>query len=341
MPAMPDSPPQPLGRRILRPETLLSFAFAAAILFFTFRRLDIDPAAVWANIVRANPWWLLGAFVVWYGSVACRAWRWKWMLGNAGIDDAHGYRMPGVAGMTEIVLLAWFANCVVPAKLGDAYRCWLLKQDSGASFSAGLGSLIAERLTDLFTLCITLTAIGLLVFHGHLPSEAATTFQLGGVLIGVGAVALLVMWFTRESLQRRLPARVQDQYGRLHGAVFGSLRHPALLVAMSAALWISEGLRFWLVSQALDARMAFTAALFVALMGSLLTALPVTPAGLGVVEAGTSAVMIGVLGMNPDVAVAVILLDRVVAYWSVIAVGIALYLHRFGREARRAAAVTA
>jgi glycosyltransferase 2 family protein len=332
------SPPQSLGKRILRPETLASFAVAAAILFFALRSLRVDPAAIWANIRAANPWWFLAALVVWYATVVGRAARWRWMLANAGIDPARGYRLPNLAGTTEIVLLAWFANCVVPAKLGDAYRSWLLKQDSGASFSAGLGSVVAERLVDLVVLCLTMTAVGLAVFHGRLPEEAATTFVFGVILFATAIVGLAAMWFSRHAIQRRLPERVHAQYARLHDGMFGSLRRPAWLASMSAVLWLAEGTRVWLVAQSLDAHLAFPAAVFVALMGSLLTALPITPAGLGVVEAGTSAVMVGVLGMGADMAFSIVLLDRVVAYWSIVLVGIVLYVRRFGRDARRAAA---
>src|SRR3712207_7067169 len=40
-----------------------------------------------------------------------------------------------VLGISEIVMLSWFANCIVPAKLGDAYRAYLLKRTAGVSFS--------------------------------------------------------------------------------------------------------------------------------------------------------------------------------------------------------------
>ena len=51
-------------------------------------------------------------------------------------------------------------------------------------------------------------------------------------------------------------------------------------------------------------------------MGALLTVIPFTPAGLGVVELGVGSVLVGVLGVDPVVAGSIILLDRVVAYWS-------------------------
>ena len=37
--------------------------------------------------------------------------------------------------LTEILYLSWFANCVVPAKLGDIYRSYLARNCLGVSMS--------------------------------------------------------------------------------------------------------------------------------------------------------------------------------------------------------------
>jgi len=325
--------PEPISRRLRRPETLISFGIAIAALLFFLRRLDIHPAEVWQVARHANLWLYGLAFVVWYGSFFIRAARWRRMLARVGIDDRHGYPVPGMLGMVEIFLLSWFANCVVPAKLGDAYRSYLIKQKSGASFSTALGTILAERLTDLTVLFLTMSGVGLIVFRGRVPVEAARTFLLGLALIVVAVLGLSVMWFSRHALQRRLPARIQEQYGRLHDAVFTCLRRPYLFLVLSAIIWLAEGLRFWLVAQAVGADLPPWTALFVALMGSLLTTLPITPAGLGVVEIGVGAVLIKLLGMSSAMAGSIILLDRVVAYWSLIFVGVVLYVRRVRHDA--------
>ncbi len=333
------SGPGSLGRRFFRPQTLVSFGIAAAILLFFLWRLEIDPGEVWREMRRANPWIFGLAFAVWYGSFFLRAYRWRLMLARVDIDRAHGYPVPGERGMVEIFLLSWFANCVVPAKLGDAYRSYLLKQKTGASFSTTLGTILAERLTDLTVLFLAMCGVGVVVFHGRVPTEATQAFVLGLALLGLAAIGLGAMSVFRHGLQRRLPARVREQYGRLHDAVFRCLRRPWSFLALSAVIWLSEGLRFWLAARALDAGISPTTAFFVALMGSLLTTLPFTPAGLGLVEAGATGVLIGVFGMNPSSALSIILLDRVVAYWSLIVVGLAVYMRRLrldGRAAGRA-----
>src|SRR5919107_6118863 len=65
-----------LRRRVLSPQTLISFGIAIAVLWFVVRSLDIDPVAIWAQVRRANLWLLAVAFILWYGAFLVRGWRW-------------------------------------------------------------------------------------------------------------------------------------------------------------------------------------------------------------------------------------------------------------------------
>jgi glycosyltransferase 2 family protein len=317
---------------VLSPHTILSFGLALAILVFVVRRLDIDPAAIWAQIQKANPLILGAALALWYGEFFVRAWRWGRMLDSAGAAGAHDGRTPHTPRLAEIVCLAYFANSIVPAKLGDAYRGYLLKREAGISLSAGLGTILAERVVDAMVLVIVLAGAALVVFGAAMPSQAQPALTLGALLLVVAAIGLGVMWLTRDLLVKLLPGRAQGIYTRLHGAVFGALRKPYLIVGLGILLWLGDGTRVWLVSQSLNAGLSPAVAILVATMGALLTIIPFTPAGLGVVELGVGSVLVGVVGLDPVMAGSIILLDRVVVYWTLLVVGTALYLRRTRRD---------
>ncbi|HEX2281617.1 MAG TPA: lysylphosphatidylglycerol synthase transmembrane domain-containing protein [Thermomicrobiales bacterium] len=329
-----------LRRRVLSPQTLISFGIALAILWFVVRRLDVDPGAIWAQIRRANLWLLAVAFILWYGAFFVRGRRWGYMLGSAGFNPAQGFRLPTTPGLAEIVILAYFANSIVPAKLGDAYRGYLLKRESDVPLSAGFGTILAERFVDAMMLVVVLAGAALVVFGTEMPDQARPALLLGALLIVVGLFGLVMLWLTRNSLVRFLPSRLREAYARLHGAIFGALRRPALVLGIGVLLWLNDGMRVWFVARSLDAGISLSVAILVAVMGALLTVIPFTPAGLGVVELGVGSVLVGVLGVDPVVAGSIILLDRVVAYWSLLAVGAALYLRRTRREYRDLASST-
>jgi uncharacterized protein (TIRG00374 family) len=178
-----------------------------------------------------------------------------------------------------------------------------------------------------------MTAAGIFAFHGDLPSRVQQTVLIGGGMMVIAAIALISLFFARERLQRLIPDRFVRQYHDFHDAVFACLRQPALPVAVSLGIWSADGLRFFLVAKSLGADLSLTLTIFVALMSALLTTLPITPAGLGVVEAAV-VVVLKLVDVHADLASSIAILDRVIGYWSLIVVGLVLYLHRLRRDVR-------
>lgn len=332
-PATPlvDEPPEPIQRRLLRPHTIASFLIAIGIVGFLVQRLDINLKSVWMNIRAANPWYFGAALTLYYLTFVARTYRWRYMLKQAGLCRENGWVPPSIPQLFEILMLSWFANCVVPAKLGDGYRSYLLKRDTGAPASATLGTILAERLTDLSVLFVTMTAAGVVAFHGDLPSRVQQTVLIGGGLLILAAIGLVGLFFARDFVQRFVPERFVRQYDDFHGAVFACLRRPGLPVAVSIGIWAADGFRLFFVAKSLGADLTITLTIFVALMSALLTTLPITPAGLGVVEAAV-VVVLKLVDVNADLASSIAILDRVIGYWSLIALGLVLYMRRLRRD---------
>jgi uncharacterized protein (TIRG00374 family) len=323
--------PEPIQRRLMRPHTIISFLIAIAIVAFLVNRLDIDIATVFKNIRQANPWYFLAALTIYYLTFVARTIRWRYMLSQAGINEQAGYKMPSNPHLFEILMLSWFANCIVPAKLGDGYRSYLLKRDSGAPASATLGTILAERVTDLTVLFVTMTAAGIYAFHGDLPTKVQHTVFIGAGLLGIGVGALIALFVAKDFVQRFIPNRFVRHYNDFHSAIFACLRRPALPILVSLGIWAADGFRLFLVAKSLGADLSISLTIFVALMAALLTTLPITPAGLGVVEAAVI-VVLKLVDVNADLASSIAILDRVIGYWSLILVGMILYMVRLRRD---------
>ncbi len=92
---------------------------------------------------------------------------------------------------------------------------------------------------------------------------------------------------------------------------------------------MTESLRLYFVIQALgfpDVTLGLSGVVFVALIGSLLTAVPLSPAGLGIVEAGIVGILTVAYGVPLPEATAIALLDRVISVFSVIVLGSIAYV---------------
>lgn len=311
--------------RLRQPRTILSFAVAIVIIVLVVMRLNINVHEVWRNVRSANPLLLLCAFAIYYLSFPIRALRWKIILSNAGYDRTHGIETPSVSGLTEIFILSWFANTLLPAKLGDVYRGYLFKKATGVSFTRTFGTILAERLMDILGLFSFLVVSGLLVFGNKVPRVAITLFVFGGVLAVCGLGGLLVLRRAEGLLERIVPKKISVQYRRLEEGIFGSFGRWPSLTGLTAIIWSLEGLRVFSITRALGIHVSLAVTVFVALAASLLTTIPLTPAGLGAVETG----IIGILqwvGVERNAAASVAVIDRVIGYWSVLLIGLVIYI---------------
>jgi uncharacterized protein (TIRG00374 family) len=311
------------------PKTILSIVVPLAIIVIAAVLNRQYLGELPTDIAHANPWLILAAFAIYYVGFPLRGWRWTKLLRGVG------YKVKVKDG-TEILFLSWLVNCIVPAKLGDLYRAYLLKLNSPVSTTKTLGTVFMERILDL----IAIAALGLLAgywrFRGNLNDLSQTTqliFAIGVIVVVLLLVALVVMRnFGRRVIgSLPLPHKVVDFYDRFEEGVFGSIGAKGLPLfgALTIVIWMTEALRLYLVMRALgfaDVDLGLSGAMFVALIGSLLTAIPLTPGGVGPVETGMGLVLTKVFTASPSHALAIVLVDRMISVFSIVVFGSIAYV---------------
>lgn len=317
-----------LGARLRDWKTLAGFGLSAAIILFFILKAHLDPATIWANIQAADVRYLALALGVYFGAFVLRGLRWQLLLRHADLDPA--VRLPGLGGLIEIIYLSWFVNCLVPAKLGDAYRAYLLRKHTGADLGRTLGTVVGEQMADVLALVVLLAASGLLILGDLTGAGSNLTLLLPvglglAAAIGVGVVALR---FGSERLASWLPARWRVGFVRFVAGLLRTFRRDVQvpLYGLTILIWGCEAVRIWLVLQSFHVTgLAPGVIIFTALAGSLLSTIPFTPAGLGAVE-GASVAILTAFGVASGLAGAVAVMDRVINYWSNIPVGAVVYL---------------
>jgi uncharacterized protein (TIRG00374 family) len=323
-----------LRRRLLNVRTIGSLAFGLLLLFLLFRFVfgeGFDWGEVVRHIGQANPAFLLLAFLAYYATFPLRGLRWRYVLSRSGLHVRLG-------DATEILFLSWFVNCLVPAKLGDLYRAYLLRGNYGASISRTVGTVFIERVADIIVIALLALSAGFWSFRGRQRPEIDALFVVGFV-IAIGLVALILalrLW--GGHVERRLPERIGELWGRFHEGSIGALtlRSVPVIGVLTVAIWLLEGARLYFVIRGLglpEVGLGISSSVFVALAAALLTAIPLTPAGFGFVEAG----IIGVLflyGVPEEPAAAVALVDRGLSIVTVVILGGIVYA--FSAKVRRA-----
>lgn len=316
-----------LGRRLRQPRTIVSLVVPLILLVLLARTLPgFDLAKLPGIIGQANPLLIVAAFAVYYAGFPLRGWRWVLLLRGTG----YAIR-PRDA--TEIIFISWLVNCLVPAKLGDIYRAYLLKINSPVSLSKTFGTVFIERILDLFAIAVLGLGAGYVSFRTGLPPIVQALFALGVGVVVVLAAALLTMrnFGRRIILRLPLPHRIVELYDRFEEGVFGAvgLRQMPILIVLTGLIWSTEAIRLFLVVEALGipgVHLGISGSFFVALCGSLLTAVPLTPGGLGVVETGVVGILTAVYGLAGYTAVAITLVDRTISVLSIIVLGSVAYV---------------
>ncbi|MGH2352976.1 MAG: lysylphosphatidylglycerol synthase transmembrane domain-containing protein [Chloroflexota bacterium] len=306
-----------LRRRFFNVRTAVSFLLGIAILVTLFRVTEIHPAEIWRQLTQVDGRVYALAVLSYVLTFPFRGLRWQRLLANVGS------RVP-LAHLTEVIFISWFVNSVLPGKVGDLYRGYLLKREHGLSLSRTVGTVVAERVVDLMCLILLLGTTGYFVLRSRVSPMVDHMLLAGWIGLAVLLIGMVVTHRYGERLVAFFPERIQVVYGRFAHGAFASLKHLPLLGGLTILAWGAEAGRLYFVMQSLHVGVGPLAALFTVAAISLALIVP-TPGGLGGVEAAFAGVL-AVFGVPLPVALAVAFLDRLISYYSLIVFGLPTFL---------------
>lgn len=336
-----------LRKKLLSWRTIVPLVAVIVILVLLARSLslELNPTSIAAALSHANIWLFLAGLIAFYASLLVRVVRWKLLLQNVGYRKEQGVYLPNFVRLTKILYLSWFANVVVPAKLGDVYRAYLLRQEARTSTMRSFGTVFAERIMDLIVLLFLFIGSLLVSLHGQLPTQIELAFEVCFALVVGLLVGLVILRVYRNHIGRLVPPRFRAHYVHFQEGTLGSFKRLHLLIPLTVCAWSIESLRFLLMALATGLLTGnpihiLTAALFISLGESLLTAVPLTSGGVGFVEAGMFAMIwlfTSHTGAAQNLAGATILLDRIISLGSILVFGGILFfvVVVFGKGVRK------
>ena len=313
--------------RATRPSTLFAFALTALLLFALWgaaRSFDLEQ--VGNTIASANTVALAAALAACCGTLALRGLRWRVLIGTINISTSR-------RAAVEILALSFWVNVILPAKIGDVYRAWLLKKNGGSSFGRAVGTVVVERAVDLITVALLGALSAYVAFGGNLSPAvtALTLIALALALVGAAVLLLARGPAARLVAQLPLPAAASEPIARAFDALKEGSRQGVLLAVApyTLVIWALQAARLGCVALALGlfqidpapGFLGISAVIFTALVSAVLSTIPFTPAGIGIVEAGSVGILISIFAMPPEAAIALTLLDRVIDIGSLMAGG--------------------
>jgi glycosyltransferase 2 family protein len=315
-----------------RARTVVIFLLTLALLVYFLR--DADPAAMWAETRRADPWLLFAALGVTALTYLLRAWRWQSLLAPIGPTRF------GVALKTTIIGFA--ASGILPARAGEVIRPYLLARSEGLPATAAFATIILERLLDMATVLLLFTVFVYTVPPGTMATGAAQWSDVkfwSAVSAAVSVAGLAVLFalaghperLGRAALriERVLPAalaRTLASFVEAFAQGLAVMRDPARLLAalvQSFPLWLSIAAGIWLTSQAFHITFPFTASFLVATLLVVGVAVP-TPGAIGGFHAAYQIAVVTFFGAPDDRAKSAAIVLHAISFIPVMVVGLAL-----------------
>jgi glycosyltransferase 2 family protein len=296
----------------------------------TYALWGTDLVSLWHTLLGGKLWVLLPFLPVLALFYLGNAQRWSLMLQPFGRFSARR--------LLPSMMIGFAANNVLPLRLGELIRVYLLAHDEGLPRSGLLMNLALERLLDLLgILCIYIMALVLLpgaptLFRSSAWIAAAAVAALAVVLASFALMPLTLnrLW---HWVSARLPRGLRNRgsfYIQQFETALSVMRDPLsalLLIAYSIARWALAVVLIWLALHAYTDAIPVQLAMVTIGIAAFAVMLPSAPGFVGPMQAAFVFALTP-LGVDREVALAASILF-VVGHWlPVTAVG-ALYLaHR-------------
>jgi hypothetical protein len=267
---------------------------ALGIIAFMLFRVRDDLVIALEHIVWG---FLLLATAVCLAAWLLRGLRYKVILSGVGV-------FCGLLASTGCIFVSQTANLIVPARLGDLVRVFILRHEYNSTISQGISSLVVERVFDIVTVAL-LGAISLF-FVLNVPGWFYTIILIP---LALGAIFFVFLYFSGKLVSG-------NRYIRIFLSILDQIRavslslHSVLSISLqSFVIWILDVLVCLFVAMMFQQAIPFAVVVLAIVIGNLVKAIPLTPGGVGTYELSV-ALTFTAAGIDPAAATLIAVIDH-------------------------------
>lgn len=135
-------------------KNLIFLAIGALLLWLTFRHQDFS--LVWEKVKTADPLYIVICCLCSFAALISRSMRWIQLI------EPLGYK-PRLSSTYHSLMFGYLANMAIP-RLGEISRCGALRKSDEVPFEKLVGTVIIERLSDVFMLALSIAITAFLEY---------------------------------------------------------------------------------------------------------------------------------------------------------------------------------
>lgn len=267
-------------------QLIVSLLVGGVCLYFAFRNAPID--ATWADIADVPAVYHVGYVALVLLQFVLRSKRWA--IQAEGIS---GQRIP-LREAVGINAVAFAAVFLLPFRLGEFVRPYLVSQRKIMTASEGLANSVVERIVDGLLTTAFFGVVLVLLKDQNFPSYVSTAGWLGLLVFGGASIFFAIAYLRRGLSLRLLRLMTRPIHPKLEqlvvrivegfldgldcfkgaGAVLG-------YVGLSAAYWILNGFAVWLMLRGLGVEHDVLAGYFAVSFMVIAVMIPAPPGNIG------------------------------------------------------------
>ena len=259
--------------------TLIAVALLGFMLLRVWDELQENIESILEALV---PSWLFAAVGICILAWFIRGFRYQYIVKRLGTKI-------GLIFSTACIYVSQTANLILPARLGDFVRMFILKHEKGTPYTNGFTSLIAERVYDILIIAV-LGLCSLPFLITLIPAEYEWLIQLIILVVIAGVIGVLVLFLARwMHTENTILKKILEIFAQFR-QVSSSVSSFGLLSGTTIVIWMMDVLICYIVSLMFSVYIPFMLILLAIVIGNLIKAVPITPGGIGTYEAALALV---------------------------------------------------
>lgn len=296
----------------------VSAIFGIILLFIIASLIGIKDIIY--TIASASVIFLLLSASIYLCSWPVRGFRYKEILQRIGYSEKLGF-------LTGTIFLSQTANVILPARLGDIVRAFILKSKKGIPLTSGLSSLVVERIFDIFAITTIGIASYVVISSEFEPGSWVTNILIFSVAL-LSAIFIVILFFLKneEGIHRiqkilckvHIPKNYSDKIAQILRRFVSELstatKNPktfTLVFSSSLLIWFIDILTCLVVLKAFDVTLNFFIVFLAVAIGNLAKMFPITPGAIGTYE-GALCGIFSLAGISPTIGFAAAVIDHLI-----------------------------
>ncbi len=268
---------------LLKPQAIIGLLISIVGIYWAFHDFGFD--AFLETIKSVKYEYVLLASVLIISSVWLRAIRWKYLFkAKDGVETYSLFRYE---------LIGYFGNNVLPLRLGELLRAYILGKRYSLSKSYVFGTIVLERILDTLTL-ILLSIILLFIYP---LTNLIRNYIYTGMILSVILVILLII-LKRMNLvntERGFLFTISKFFQSFKNLEYNKI---PILFILSILTWSIYWVDVHLIQYAFGFEMTPAHSLLLLVVSSLFMAIPSAPGMIGTFHAGVKYVMVDLLATS-------------------------------------------